>query len=510
MRRNLTARKLLPFRRFNQSKNPIYQRPFGFVLDMLTLLLILFPFIAAVITAAIPDKKIARNVAIGASLLEFTAFLPLLVGGLSYNLIWFKEAWVPALGINFYVGMDGVTTLLVFLTTALFPLILFSADRDDYGSRFYALALMMLGALVGVFTARDGFLFYIFWELALIPIWFICLLFGGEGRERITLKFFLYTLLGSLFMLLGIIYLYLATPNAHSFDWAILKTAHQALSANEQSLIFWAFFLSFAIKMPIFPFHTWQPDTYTNAPTQGTMLLSGIMLKMGIFGAMYWLIPMVPLGVTQWQPLVIVLSIIGLIYGSVIAIQQRDAKRLVAYSSFAHVGLIAAGVFAHTYSGMQGATMQMLAHGFNVVGLFYIIDLIERKTKTRQLADLGGIATNDKTFAVLSFIIVLGSIAMPLTNAFVGEFMLLLGVYQYNLWAGVMAGLTIILGAVYMLKFYKKAFFGETTTATIGTTFMDDSTSFILFPIAAIVILMGVCPKPFMDLAAPAIMELLK
>jgi NADH-quinone oxidoreductase subunit M len=302
----------------------------------------------------------------------------------------------------------------------------------------------------------------------------------------------------------------LETPGVHSFDWAILKNAHHTMSATEQSLVFWAFFLAFAIKMPIFPFHTWQPDTYTNAPTQGTMLLSGIMLKMGVFGAMYWLVPMVPMGVAQWQPLVMVLCIIGIVYGSIIAIQQRDAKRLAAYSSFAHVGLIAAGVFAHTYSGLQGATMQMLAHGFNVVALFYIIDLIEAKTGKRNLDELGGIATNNRLFATLAFIIVLGSIAMPLTNAFVGEFMLLLGVYQYSLWAAVIAGTTIILGAVYMLKFYKKAFFGETNANTENIHFMDDSTAFVLIPLAAIVIIMGVCPKPFMDLAQPAIMELLK
>ncbi len=477
---------------------------------MLTLSLILLPFIAALVTMSVGNGKTARNIAIGATLIEFAIFLPVLAGSIPETALNFNQPWVPALGINFQLGMDGITTLLVFLTTALLPLILLSARREDYGSRFYALALMMLGALVGVFTARDGFLFYIFWELALIPIWFICLIFGGEGRERITLKFFLYTLLGSLFMLLGLIYLYLGTQGTHSFDWNTLRLVHHTLSASEQGFIFWAFFLAFAIKMPIFPFHTWQPDTYTNAPTQGSMLLSGIMLKMGVFGAMYWLIPMVPEGVAQWQNLVMVLCLIGIVYGSIIAIQQRDAKRLVAYSSFAHVGLIGAGVFAHSYFGMQGAVMQMLAHGFNVVALFYIVDNIEAKTGKRDLADLGGIATSDRTFAVLAFIIVLGSIAMPLTNAFVGEFYLLFGVYEYNVFAAAIAGLTIVLGAVYMLKFYKKAFFGETNAATENINFMDDSTAFILLPLAAIVVVMGIFPAPFMEIAKPAIEVLLK
>jgi NADH-quinone oxidoreductase subunit M len=400
--------------------------------------------------------------------------------------------------------MTGVSLLMVFLTVVLVPLILATANRKDFDNRFFALALMMQGALVGVFTAYDGFLFYIFWELALIPIWFICLIWGEEGRQRITLKFFLYTLGGSLFMLLGLITLYLHTPEvnglAHSFDWNDLRTAGASMSLTMQNWVFWAIFVAFAIKMPIFPFHTWQPDTYTNAPAQGTMLLSGIMLKMGVYGAMVWLLPMVPAAAEQWKLLVVVLSVIGVVYGSIIALQQTDLKRLAAYSSFAHVGLIAAGVFAHTHTSYDGAIMQMLAHGFNVVALFYIIDIIEQKTKTRDMHALGGIAKTDPVFATLAFIVVLGSVAMPLTNAFVGEFMLLLGVFGVYPIAGIIAGTTIVLGAIYMLNLYRNVFFGEASAETAALTFTDGNVIFVLGTIAFLIVFMGIAPKIFMNL----------
>ena len=233
---------------------------------MLTVVLILFPFLAALLAAAMPTGKMARNVALGCASAEVGVFLPALLG-YAPN-VWFKIPWVSALGIDFHVGMDGVSMLMVLLTVALVPLIIATAKRKDFNSQFYALIMLMQGALIGVFTARDGFLFYIFWELALIPIWFICLVWGEEGRQRITMKFFIYTLLGSLFMLLGLIYLYLHTPGTHSFNWVLLTQAHKTMSVTEQSFVFWAMFLAFAVKMPVFPFHTWQPDTYTNAPAQ--------------------------------------------------------------------------------------------------------------------------------------------------------------------------------------------------------------------------------------------------
>lgn len=287
-------------------------------------------------------------------------------------------------------------------------------------------------ALVGVFTSLDGFLFYIFWELALLPIWFICLLWGGADRIRITLKFFIYTLSGSLFMLVALIYLYLQTPLPHTFS---LDSFYElALTPSQQGWIFWGFFLAFAIKIPIFPLHTWQPDTYTNTPTQGTMLLSGIMLKMGLYGIIRWMVPVIPDGIAEWAWLAMGLSVVGIVYASAMAIAQKDFKRLIAYSSIAHVGLIAAGIFSMNMMGMQGAVFQMLSHGVNAVGLFFIADILIDRYGNREMKDMGGIAHVSSPFAITFTIILLGSVALPLTNGFVGEFMLLNGVFQYSGW----------------------------------------------------------------------------
>ncbi len=259
---------------------------------------------------------------------------------------YFDQWWVEQMGISFKVGMDGFSLLMVLLTNALVPLIIFSTfDREiDDHKNYFSLIFLMQFALVGVFTSLDGFLFYVFWELALIPIWFICLLWGGKDEHASHLKFFIYTLSGSLLMLVGLIYLYLQTPGTHSFD--IDSFYALVLSQEQQSWMFWAFFLAFAIKIPVFPFHTWQPDTYTNAPTQGTMLLSGIMLKMGLYGIIRWMLPVIPEGIAEWSWLAIALAVVGILYSSAMAIAQKDFKRLIAYSSIAHVGFIAAGIFS--------------------------------------------------------------------------------------------------------------------------------------------------------------------
>ncbi|KAF1856531.1 hypothetical protein Lal_00049057 [Lupinus albus] len=326
----------------------------------------------------------------------------------------------------------------------------------------------MGAGLLTVFTALDGFLFYVGWEAALIPIYFICALWGGENRIRVNIKFFIYTFAGSLFMLLAIIYLYLQTPNkvydVHAFY-------ELSLNIKQQTWVFWGFFIAFAIKMPIFPFHTWQPDTYTEAPTAGTMMLSGIMLKMGIYGVIRWLIPNAPIGFLKMEYVVLLLSVAGIVYASIIAFKQKDGKRLVAYSSIAHVGLIAAGIFAWSIQGLQGAMIQMVSHGINVVGMFFIWDIISRRLGTRDMSQLGGIAKVAPQFSIAFLIIVLGTVALPLTNGFVGEFLLLKGVYNYTIVFAAVAGLTIIFGAVYMLRMYKQVMQGELNELT--ATFTD-------------------------------------
>lgn len=418
-------------------------------------------------------------------------------------------AWIPQLGIHFKAGIDGISMILVILTNLLIPIIILSSFKRDYKNpgAFYGLVLFMQSGLLLVFTALDAFLFYIGWEAALIPIYFICGMWGGENRVRVNMKFFIYTIAGSLIMLVAIIYTYLQTPG-NSYDIAEFYKLN--LDANTQSWIFWAFFIAFAIKMPVFPFHTWQPDTYTEAPTTGTMLLSGIMLKMGIYGVIRWLIPVAPLGFMEWGQTAFVLAIIGIVYASVIAFTQKDVKRLVAYSSIGHVGLIAAGIFAWNQQGVQGAMIQMLNHGINVVGLFFVLDILQRRLDTREMSAMGGIAKVAPQLAIAFLIIVLGTVALPLTNGFIGEFLLLMGVYHYNLWAAAVAGLTIILGAVYMFRLYQNTMLGVTNENTLAFKDIDGTEKTVLFIICALVIAIGVYPQPILHISESAVNNLVE
>jgi NADH-quinone oxidoreductase subunit M len=479
---------------------------------MLTAILIALPFLAGLLIITTGGEQ-SKRIALGAALAE------LVVAGImlaqfqinAESQFVLNYPWIPSLGINFHLAVDGISMLMILLTTVLTPLIIYSSFGHHYSKpqNFYGLILLMQMALIGVFTALDGFLFYIFWELALIPIYFICLLWGGENRAKITFKFFLYTMVGSLFMLVALIYLFQQTTGTHSFDINALYAAGQALDINTQRTIFWGLFLAFAIKMPIFPLHTWQPDTYVVAPTQGTMLLSGIMLKMGIYGAIRWLLPMVPEGVAAYSHLVMMLAIIGIIYASLIAWVQTDIKRLIAYSSIAHVGLIAAGVFSLNEQGISGAVFQMLSHGINVFALFFIVDMIEQRTKTRLMGNLGGVRTVAPKFATFFMVIMMGSVALPLTNGFPGEFLLLNGVYQASGMYALFAGITIILGAVYMLNAYQKSMLGEVSAATENFEEPKAHETHILWICAILVIVMGVYPKPLFSIAEPAIQQLL-
>ncbi|RBQ05272.1 complex I subunit 4 family protein [Pedobacter miscanthi] len=473
------------------------------------LLLIFLPLVGAIITAfAGKSAKIVSTVfsvvSLVLALVIACNFIPNASTQFEVNL-----PWIADLGINFHAGIDGISLLVVLLTNLLVPVIILSSFNHEYKNpaAFYALILFMQTGLLLVFTALDAFLFYIGWEAALIPIYFICAIWGGKDRIRINMKFFVYTIAGSLFMLMGIIYLYLQNP-AHNFDIQAFYALN--LDSAQQGWIFWAFFIAFAIKMPIFPFHTWQPDTYTAAPTQGTMLLSGIMLKMGIYGVIRWLLPIVPFGVRDWGQVAIVLSIIGIVYASLIAFTQKDAKRLVAYSSIAHVGLIAAGIFAFNQQGMQGAMVQMLSHGINVVGLFFVLDIIFNRLKTNKIEELGGIAKVAPQLAITFLIIVLGTVALPGTNGFIGEFLLLMGVYNYGIWAAAIAGLTIIFGAVYMLRMYQNVMLGQTNSLTITFTDIKGTEKLVLYTICALIIVLGVYPKPVLHLTEASVQHLLE
>ena len=417
--------------------------------------------------------------------------------------------WIDNFGIRFKLGIDGISMILVLLTNLLIPIIILASTKHQYKNpgAFYALIFFMQAGLLLVFTALDAFLFYVGWEAALIPIYFICAVWGGENRIKVNLKFFIYTIAGSLIMLLAIIYLHLQTPD-NSYDIQSFYALN--LPASIQGWIFGAFFLAFAIKMPVFPFHTWQPDSYTEAPTTGTMLLSGIMLKMGTYGVIRWLIPVAPLGFADWGQTAIILSIIGIVYASIIAFTQKDIKRLVAYSSIAHVGLIAAGIFAWNVQGLQGAMIQMLNHGINVVGLFFVLDIIIRRLNTRQIETMGGVAKTAPTLAICFLIILLGAVALPLTNGFIGEFLLLLGVYNYNIWYSVIAGLTIIFGAVYMLRMYQQVMLGQLNELTKTFTDIDATEKAVLVVICALVILIGVYPQPLLHISEASVSSLIE
>jgi NADH-quinone oxidoreductase subunit M len=457
--------------------------------------------------------KAAKEIALGASIIELIVSI--------YSAMHFDASgtaqfitdmpWIKTFGISYSIGMDGISLLLVLLTTVLVPFIILStfSSREPRSSSFYGLVLMMQMALVGVFTARDGFLFYLFWEMALIPIYFICLLWGGEDRGRITLKFFIYTLTGSLLMLVALVYLYFQTPDSHSFGISALYDAGRALTPSMQSTIFWAMFLAFAIKMPVFPFHTWQPDTYTVAPVQGTMLLSAIMLKMGIYGVIRWLIPLVPLGVSEWGMTAVILSIIGIIYASCIAMVQRDFKRLVAYSSIAHVGLISAGLLTVTKVGMQGAVIQMLSHGITVFAMFYIVEIISERTGTRSLPQLGGIRNKAPHLSSVFIVVMLGSVALPLTSGFVGEFLLINALVKYKFILGAVAAVTIILGAVYMLKSFQRSMSGEPNSITAAFTDLTTQEKLVLYPMVLLIVVIGVYPAPILDISSAAVDNIL-
>lgn len=477
---------------------------------MITLLLLFFP-LAGALLVYLAGNQLASKLALGITVIELllSAWALSIFQSQGAEAFYINQPWISIPRISFHLGVDGLSLLLVLLTNFLLPVIVLSAfNRSIANARsYFSLMLLMQFALLGVFMAMDGLLYYIFWELALIPIYFIALLWGGRNRIPITLKFFIYTLAGSLLMLFGFIMLYWYNPN-QSFD--IRELYNNTVSAQNQSWLFWMFFLAFAIKIPIIPFHTWQADTYRESPTQGTMLLSGIMLKMGTYSLLRWLLPVLPLGVAQWGPLAIALCVIGIVYASIIAIRQKNIKDLFAYSSVAHVGLISAGIFALNINGFQGSVVQMLAHGINVVGLFYCADIISNRTNSLTIDELGGIRNLAPKFSTMFMIVILGSIALPLTNGFIGEFLLLYGVYEYNTWLAVFAGLTIILGAVYMLRAYKKIMLGTENVQVQSFPDLKWNETLALGMLVLVILVMGIYPKPVMELAMPALQLILE
>jgi NADH-quinone oxidoreductase subunit M len=474
-------------------------------MDVTTLLIILL--VGAFATYLSGDKW-APKVALLFSLTAFAGTICLLSQYNSGKELLFFKLWITKPTVYISLFADGLTIAMLMLTNALIPIIIYSSFGNTFknAKAIYALILFMAFAMSGTFLATDGLLYYIFWELSLIPIYFIALLWGNgdaEERKKAVVKFFIYTLAGSLFMLIAFIYLY---QNAGSFLIVQLIVLH--LSSTEQFWIFLAFFLAYAIKIPLIPFHTWQANVYQKAPTVGTMLLSGIMLKMGLYSVIRWQLPIAPLAAKEYMSWFIGLGLAGVIYGSIVALRQKDLKKLLAYSSLAHVGLIAAGAYTLTVDGIRGAVLQMIAHGFVVVGLFLVAEIIYRRYETRTIADMGGIRAQTPKLSSMFMLLVLASVALPSTFNFVGEFTVLYSLSQVNIWFTLLGGTTIILGAYYMLKMFQNVMLGETNTKFFADVTFNEGLSLVI--IIAVLFFFGLYPKPIMELITPSIENIFK
>ena len=481
------------------------------------LALLLIPLIGSGLVFAFRNQS-SKYLSLGVAVVQLLLTICILSGfyttptidsALQYEI---NYPWLDIIKSRIHFGIDGMSMLMVLLTNILIPLIILSSfnGAKSYKNSFYALILLMQFGLVGVFTALDGLIFYIFWEITLIPIWFIAGIWGQEDKNpQFTTKFFVYTFVGSLFMLVGLVYVY-ALPTTESF--ALVDLYNAKLTLEQQTLVFWFIFFAFAVKLPVFPFHTWQADTYTYSPTQGSMLLSGIMLKMAIFGLLRYLLPITPLAIGGTSGyIVLILAVVGVLYGALIAIVQNDSKRIIAFSSLSHIGLVVAGVFASAMltinrgnlvsEGGEGALVMAFAHGINVVGLFYCSDILYKRFKTRDINQMGGLARVAPKFAVLFMLVMFGSLGVPLTNGFIGEFILIKSVFDYSSVFGIIAGITVILAAVYLLRFYAKAMFGKGNDEVLSQVKDLSTSEFIVMGVLSIlVILMGIFPQPVLDM----------
>ncbi|TCJ14416.1 NADH-quinone oxidoreductase subunit M [Flaviaesturariibacter flavus] len=481
---------------------------------MTVLLLFLIPLIGGLVTFFLKEDKAARGwsllVAFAAMAVSIKGFADM-KSGLTPE---FSAPWMGSLGASFSLSLDGLSGILTLLTGIAYPIILLATWKTPYRKpgNFFGLMLLTQAGLMGVFTATDALLFYFFWELALIPVYFLCSGWGGERRIQVTFKFFIYTFTGSVIMLIALLYLYSLTPD-QSFSLESFYALN--LSHSTQGWIFWMLFIAFAIKMPVFPFHTWQPDTYEQSPTAVTMVLSGLMVKMGVFGVLRWVLPVVPDASYIWGDVVMSLSVIGILYASIIALQQDDLKRLVAYSSIAHIGLMSAAIFALSRSGMQGVMIQLFHHGVNIIGLWIVVELVERQFGTRKLSQLGGIAAEAPALTILLVVVAFANVALPLTNSFPGEFLMFNGIWnsggtKYNIVFTVLAILSIILGAAYTLRMVQAVFFGAANERTATGYRLKANETVALCIVVALILWFGVYPQPLIDATKASAQAILK
>src|SRR4051795_4736868 len=416
-----------------------------------------------------------------------------------------RAPWIPSIGAEYFVGIDGLSTLLILLTTMMgFIAILSSWTAiTERVKEYYIFLLVLQSGMLGAFMALDFMLFFLFWEVMLVPMYFLIGIWGSANRLYSAIKFFLYTLVGSVIMLLGILALYFAYHNdpanlgAYTFD--ITRYRHYAFAANLQWWVFLAFFCGFAVKVPMFPLHTWLPDAHTDAPTAGSVILAAVMLKMGTYGFLRFSLPILPEGTRAFVPMMIVLSIIGIVYGALVALAQKDWKRLVAYSSVAHMAMVMLGMFALNPVGLTGAIIQQLNHGISTGGLFLLVGVVYERRHTREISEYGGLSKVMPVYAAIFLVMTMSSIGLPTLNGFIGELLILQGVFVANkVWAA-FAGSGVVLGAAYMLYLYQRTMFGKIENPKNEKLFDLSHREFATFaPLLVLAVWMGIYPAPFL------------
>lgn len=463
----------------------------------------LIPLLFALI-AAIAPKNVVKHVGLIGALASLVVTLTQVVTFSPADTVTlFDPNFITSFGLTFKMGYDGMGLFMVLLTNVMIPIILLSNLNRSIANEksFNSMVMLMQFGLVGVFTAMDGIMFYVFWELTLIPIFLIVLWYGAPERKNILIKFFIYTFVGSLGMLLSLMAL-----GTYAKDFS-----HESLVAIQlvPKTAFWimgGFFLAFAIKIPLFPFHTWQPTTYTVAPMAGTMLLSGLMLKMALFGMIRWMIPLAPEAMADFKCIVITLGLIGILYAAIIAIKQSDIKRLFAFASISHVGLIAAGIMLFDKETLSAVFIQIANHSLVAVGLFLAAGILEKRLGTRTLSEMGGVAKLAPKFGFWFAVIAFASVSVPFTSGFIGEFLLLKGLYGYNWMVGLAAGTTLVFGAVYTLRAYQLSMYGAPKMESFKDLTWNELLAFFL--ITVFILIIGVYPQVVIDFVGPSLDKL--
>ena len=472
-------------------------------------LVIFVPLLGAAVLAFVPSSRpdLVRWGALAITTIAFALSLVVLAdfqtGEAGFQLVSDAE-WIPDWGISYITALDGISLWMVLLTTFLMPLaVLASWSITSRVKPYFAFLLALETGMLGVFCALDLFLFYIFWEATLIPMYFLIGMWGYGRRIYAAMKFFLFTIVGSLLMLVAILFLYFVPDGPATFDYRELLGTPLALDV--QRLLFLGFFASFAVKVPLVPVHTWLPDAHTEAPTAGSVLLAGVLLKMGAYGLIRFAIPLFPDAARELVPLVIALALIGIVYGALVAMMQKDLKRLIAYSSVAHLGFVMLGVFVGTIEGMSGGVLQMVNHGLSTGALFMLVGMLYDRRHTRAIADFGGIAKAAPWLAGVFLFVALSSLGLPGLNGFVGEFLILLGTFLAYEWWAIPAAFGIVLAAIYLLWAYQRVFHGEITDdANRNLKDLVPREAIMLAPIVALIVAIGVYPKPFLERINPA------